>query len=51
MVIKDPLEVEVQREYVVLKDLKVLLERVVKLDLLEAEVELEHVVNRCQGRH
>ena len=36
-VIKDPLEVEVQLENVALKDPKVLLERFVIRDLLEAE--------------
>ena len=38
-----PLEVEVQLENVALKGLKVLLERLVKWNLLEAEVKLEHV--------
>ena len=39
----DPLEVEIQLESVVLKDPKVLLERLVEWDLLEHVVELEHV--------
>ena len=45
--IKDPLEVMVQPENMALKDLKVLLERLVKWDLLEAEMELEHVVKKA----
>ena len=44
--IKDPLEVEVQLENVALKDPKVLLERLVKWDLLEAVLKLEHVVKK-----
>ena len=42
----DLLLVDVQLENVVLKELKVLLERLVKWDLLEANVELEHVVKK-----
>ena len=42
---KGPLEV--QLESVALMDPKVLLERLVKWDLLEAEVELEHVVKKA----
>ena len=45
--IKDPLEVEVLLESVALKDPKALMERLVKWDLLEAEVELEHVVKKA----
>ena len=44
--IKDPLEVEDQLENVALKGLKVLLERLVEWDLLEAEVKLEHMVKK-----
>ena len=44
--IKDSLEVEVQLENVALKDPKVLLERLVKWDLLEVKVKLEHVVKK-----
>ena len=40
------LEVEVMLERVMLKDPKALLERLVKWDMLEAEVELEHMVKR-----
>ena len=44
-VIEDPLEAEIQLESVVLKDPKVLLERLVKWDhVLEHVVELDHVV-------
>ena len=44
----DPLEVEVQLENVALKDqdLQVLLERLVKWDLLEVKVKLEHVMKK-----
>ena len=42
-VIKEPLEVEVQLGNVALKELK---ERLVKWDLLEAKVKLEHVVKK-----
>ena len=42
-----PLEVEVKLENVALKDPNVPLERLVKWDLLEAEVELEHVVKKA----
>ena len=41
--IKDPLEVEVQLENVAFK---VLLERLVKCDLLEVKVKLEYVVKQ-----
>ena len=44
--VNDPLEIEVQLENVALKDPKVLLERLVKLDLLEVKVKLEHVVRK-----
>ena len=44
--IEDPLEVEIQLECVALKDPKVLLEILVKWDLLEHLVELEHVVKK-----
>ena len=43
---KDLLKVEVQLENVVLKDPNILLERLVKWDLLEAEVKLELVVKK-----
>ena len=47
--IKDPLEVEVQLENVTLKGPKVLLERLVKWDLLEAEVEEARGENGDKG--
>ena len=47
--IDDPLEVEVQLESVALEDLKVLLERLVRWDLLELVVELEHVMKNMTG--
>ena len=46
LVTKEPLEVEVQMESVALNDPKVLLERLVKWDLLEAKVKLEHAVKK-----
>ena len=43
---KRPLEVEVQLENVLLKDPKVFLERLVKWDLLEVKVKLEHLLKK-----
>ena len=47
--IKDPLVGKVHLENVVLKDPMVLLERLVKWDLLEIKVKLEHVVRKVTG--
>ena len=44
--IVDPSEIEIQLESVVLQDQEVLQERLVRWDLLEHAVELEHVVNK-----